>query len=374
MMSHSLHTSWKPHPLVDGRELGAQVDASIASRFSSNVESRLFAGIEELILDSMHDLAKSKCQIFRRQGHWFDERWHILSLDSNYYRLGMFLDHLTSTLQVIIDDYFKAQRPQRASARVSRPGKIRYVRVIVSPTLGMDHKLLCHSITERIDEIYKIALVDYRSALKDYCLESASDELYDVLRKSKIPELIQRDITLYSVFDGIGRHLPSIDRVQEITTRLYRNTRNMDVCPFRLATEFFLGALDGRRYELYTHKAFREGQAVVAPRNKFSGESYVRLATEAFVSYREGIVQPVVRSGDSLLISAIYPAQLVRWVLPEIEREKGNFARVIDHIQGKNRDVLNKLREMTENRSTCNYTGIALTGEFLGGFVKGLIN
>ena len=369
-----LRTPWKSHLFLQGRELGDQTDVSIASRFSRHVESRVFAGVEQLILNSIHDLAKSTCRIFKPEACWFDERWHILSLDPDYYRLGIFLDHFSSTLQIVIDDYFKEKRSLRSSTRIRRPGQIRSVRVIMSPTLGMDHKFLCRSVAVCIDEIYKIALVDYRSALKEYCLESASDELYDVLRKSKIPEAIQRDITLYSVYEGMGRHLPSLDRVQEITTRLYRNTRNMDVCPFRLATEFFLGSLDGRRYELYTHKAFREGQAVVAPRNKFSGESYVRLATEAFVSYREGVVQPVARSGDSLLISAIYPARLVRWVLPEIEREKHNFERAIDQIQGRNRQMLSKLREMTEIRSGCNHSGIGLTGEFLGGFVKGLIN
>lgn len=357
-------------PAID--KVLSPADISVAGEFSGHVNHQVFIDVQELVISFVDDFARSNDISFRPGMIWLDEGWEIISLDASRFRVGVFLDHSTSSLQIIVDDYIKTQgtRTRRAIGKVGRPGQIRGVQVCITPTLELDQESLCEKIVDKVDEIYKFALIDYKSALRDYCLASASDELYDVLRKSQIPEIIQKEITLYCVFEAMGRHIPSLDRINEIIKRLHTNTPGMDVCPLRLATDFFLTPLDGRHNELYTQQAFREGQAIVGPGNKASGESYIRLASEAFFRCSEVIIQPIASAGDAWLLSAIYPSRLVCWILPEIEKEKLNFKQAIDKIQMKHRDLMNKLKQLMANRSVGEKSRAALAGEFLGGIIK----
>ena len=351
-------------------------DISVAGEFSAHVNHQAFIAVRELVISFIDDSARASGVSFRPGMLWLDEGWEVISLGANRFRAGVFLDHSTSTLQAIVDDYIKTKetRTRRTRGKVGRPGQIRGVQVCITPTLKLDQESLCEKIVEKVDEIYRFALIDYRSALRDYCLTSASDGLYDVLRKSRIPEIIQKEITLYCVFDARGRHIPSLDRINGIITRLHANTPGMDVCPLRLATDFFLTPLDGRRHELYTQQAFREGQAIVGPGNKASGESYIRLASEAFFRCSEVIIQPIAKAADDWLLSAIYPSRLVCWILPEIEREKRNFKQAIDKIQVKHRDMMSKLERLTTSHPVGEKSRAALAGEFLGGIIKALIS
>lgn len=353
----------------------SHADISVASGFSSYVNDQVFTSVQELVISYINDFAKSKGLLFTPNIGWLDEGWEIIDLDDKRFRFGVFLDDLDSRLQVVIEDYLitKRSKAQKAKGKVGRPGQIRGVDVIITSTLTLDHEFLCTVIVDKVNEVYQSALIDYRSALRDYCLASASDDLYDVLRKSRIPEVVQKEITLYCVFEALGRHIPSLDRINELIARLHSNTQSMNVCPMRLAIDFFLTPLDGRRYDLYTQKAFREGQTIVVPGTKYSGESYVRLATEAFFGCVDGNIQPIASVGDAWLLSAIYPSRLASLIQPEIEKEKYNFKLAIDNIQAKHRDSMNRLKHLVGQRPAGESRHISVAGEFLGGIIKAFI-
>jgi len=361
----------------------SDVDTDVASEFSIHINEQVLIGVHEVVINYLNDLGGSYgLPVESSSNVWLDKGWQVICIGEDRFRFGIFFDHSMAGLKLIIDDYIKGKRSrnQRISGKIKYPGRIRAVHVYVSMRLALDNEVLCERVVEKVNENYKCALIDYRSALRDYCLASASDDLYDVLRKSHIPESIQKEITLYCVLEAMGRHIPSLDRINEIVARLHSNTPNMDVCPLRLATDFFLTPLDGKRYELYTQRAFREGQAIVGPGNKASGESYVKLATESFFR-RSGkmiqppvVIQPIARTGDAWLLSAIYPYRLAEWILLEIERQKENFKRAMENIQAKHRDTMSKLERLTGRRLPAQKSPATFAGEFLGGIIKGFIS
>jgi len=366
--------------LVSTRDVLSGGDTDLAGEFSSHVNERVLTDASDVVINYIDDWERSKgLSVESTSNVWLDRGWQLVCIGGRRFRLGIFFDHSTASLQIIIDDYIKGRgsKVQKSRGKVKYPGRIRSVHVYVTIRLALEGEALCKRVVEKVDETYKFALIDYRSALRDYCLASASDDLYDVLRKSNISEIIQKEITLYCVLEAMGRHVPSLDRIKEIVARLHSNTPNMDVCPLRLATDFFLTPLDGRRYELYTQKAFRERQAIVGPGNKASGESYVRLATESFFRRPDMtvqppvIIQPIARTGDAWLLSAIYPYRLAQWILPEIEREKGNFKRAMENIQVRHRDTMSKLKGLIGARVPGQRSRATLAGEFLGGIIKG---
>jgi hypothetical protein len=135
-----------------------------------------------------------------------------------------------------------------------------------------------------------------------------------------------------------------------------------------------LTPLDGKKFDLYTQKAFRENRALTANKNNYTGTSYVRIATEAFFKNADVTVQPIVKmNDDNWLLSAIYPSRLQPFVNFEIENQKREFLNVATRLQNRNRSALDKLKKLSRNDNKGKIK-VSSMGEFLGGFVSAFLD
>ena len=94
------------------------------------------------------------------------------------------------------------------------------MRLKISQKIKLDPAVLLETLSKTAEVAYQHANVDYQAALRDFCLATLGDILYDVLRKSAINKIIQKEISLYCVYSAMGRHIPSIERVSTIVSTI----------------------------------------------------------------------------------------------------------------------------------------------------------
>lgn len=349
-------------------------DFSLASNFSYDVNQKLLNEINNHIAFSLANYSLKVQLTYLPNIMWLDEGWEIIELGNDKYKIGLFIEAGTSNLIVSICEFFTNSKLKnyKRTISVKNNGKIKHVVFRISAKIEIDHEKFCQEIVSIIEKNYKHALIDYQAALRDFCLASAGDDFYDVLRKSAIHPLVQKHITLYCVYEAMGRHIPSIERVTEIVSKIQEGLPSSDLDPLRLAMDFFLSPLDGHKYELYTQKAFRSNQPMLATRNNYSGTSYVRLATEAFFQNSDVYVHPITKAGDeNWLLSAIYPTRFYNVIYPEIEKQLDTFHEVVKQHQNKNRDILDKLKHFTlKTKNTIDNPTIL--GKVIGGVISAL--
>lgn len=353
----------------------------IQNNFSSiNFTNNLYDQVDEslyvIIKEFIEKHVPQSSIEFIADADWLGSGYRILYIGNKIYRIGAFLQNSTSCLVVELDTFSREIRSDNRETvyrKVAFPGFLDCIEVYICPELAMDAEELAEQITQCFLSIGKSASVDFRTAFMDYTLYSGADRIYDVLRKSKLDALMNV-ISLYVVYENLGRHIPSSNRLGEIVNLMNESIYKNVICPFQLASNFFLHPLSGKQSDLFTQVAFRQEKTLIAERNKYSGgrsELASKTATEAFFGNIPVAVQPIVKSGDDkMLISAIYPAHLCPFVEPELIKLTAEFHKHVEETQKTKRLALGKLAELSK---------LPIPGDdymlkfitYLGGFTKG---
>lgn len=350
-------------------------DTSWTQNFSRNTYIELIAKLQELVIEYIKIKTTLNNIEFIPEIHWLDPVWRVTKIGSAYYRLGIYLETSKAILKVCLEDFIdEKSKCKLKNYELKAYSPVRALKVNLDHKLMFDLEELGYVLFKCVDDHYRGAAVDYRAALKNFTVASGADDFYDILRKSSISQLLLKDISLYCVYKGDGRHIPSLERLGDIIPRINKSIHRRNACSLRLASDFFLAPLDGSHTDLYTQKAFREGKALLAPGDKYSGGSNdfsVKMATEAFFHRQDVTVYPVVASGDEQwLCSAIFPATIEIFVKPELDRLKPEFTRLMEQSQDKSRESLNKIKMLYVPNSDSSSGVFSGVGEILGGIIK----
>ncbi|RZJ77673.1 MAG: hypothetical protein EOO20_28625 [Chryseobacterium sp.] len=299
---------------------------------------------------------------------------YVFQLDEHaYYKFGIFYNNINAKIQVKIDLFapYGVTKFQRFNKSTVKASSVQGINVLICKELLMDAEQLGEKMFVCLETHFRSAITDFRTALKVHTISSGSDDIYDVIRKSTVSDLIN-EITLYSVFEGQGRHIPYLNRLEQIIPRMNQSIYKTVACPIQLAGDFFITPLDGRRNELYTQQAFRaDFSTLLAKGSHYSGDLQdmpVKMSTEAYFNRCDVNVQPLYKSGDEkLLLSAIYPSVYEGRIKGGLSALLPQFADMMMYIDKDNRKGFEKLNEFA-SRSDKTYDTVTAWGRFWGSF------